>query len=37
MLRADGRFSDGVYILELLIRSLREGYRSARLEEGNGV
>ncbi len=30
-----GGFLMGVYILELLIRSLREGYRSVRLEEGN--
>ena len=32
-----GGFLMGVYILELLIRSLREGYRSVRLEEGNGL
>ena len=32
-----GGFLMGVYILELLIRSLREGYRSVRLKEGNGL
>jgi len=32
-----GGFLMGVYILELIIRSLREGYRSVRLEEGNGL
>jgi TRAP-type C4-dicarboxylate transport system permease small subunit len=32
-----GGFLMGVYILELFIRSLREGYRSVRLEEGNGL
>lgn len=32
-----GGFLMGVYILELLIRSLREGYRSVRLEEGSGL
>ncbi len=32
-----GGFLMGVYILELLIRSLREGYRSVGLEEGNGL
>jgi TRAP-type C4-dicarboxylate transport system permease small subunit len=31
-----GGFLMGVYILELLIRSLSEGYRSAGLVEGNG-
>ena len=32
-----GGFLMGIYILELLIRSLREGYRSERLEEGSGL
>lgn len=32
-----GGFLMGIYILELLIRSLREGYRSVRLEEGSGL
>ena len=32
-----GGFLMGVYILELFIRSLREGYRSVRLEEGIGL
>jgi TRAP-type C4-dicarboxylate transport system permease small subunit len=32
-----GGFLMGVYILELIIRSLREGYRSVRLKEGNGL
>ncbi|HBB18377.1 MAG TPA: hypothetical protein DCZ97_15770 [Syntrophus sp. (in: bacteria)] len=32
-----GGFLMGVYILELFIRSLREGYRSVRLEEGSGL
>ena len=32
-----GGFLMGVYILELIIRSLREGYRSVRLEVGNGL
>ncbi len=27
----------GLYIIELLIRSLHEGYRSVRLKEGNGL
>lgn len=32
-----GGFLMGVYILEMIIRSLREGYRSVRLKEGNGL
>ena len=32
-----GGFLMGVYILELIIRSLREGNRSVRLEEGRGL
>jgi len=32
-----GGFLMGVYILELLIRSLCDGYRSVRLEEGSGL
>jgi TRAP-type C4-dicarboxylate transport system permease small subunit len=32
-----GGFLMAVYILEMLIRSVREGYRSVRLEEGNGL
>ncbi len=32
-----GGFLMGVYILEIFIRSLREGYRSVRLKEGNGL
>jgi TRAP-type C4-dicarboxylate transport system permease small subunit len=32
-----GGFLIGVYILELTVRSLREGYRSVDLEEGSGV
>lgn len=32
-----GGFLMGAYILELIIRSLREGYRSVRLKEGNGL
>jgi TRAP-type C4-dicarboxylate transport system permease small subunit len=32
-----GGFLMGIYIMELLIRSLREGYRSVRLEEGSGL
>jgi TRAP-type C4-dicarboxylate transport system permease small subunit len=32
-----GGFLMGVYIMELFIRSLREGYQSVRLEEGSGL
>jgi TRAP-type C4-dicarboxylate transport system permease small subunit len=32
-----GGFLMGIYILEMFIRSLREGYRSVRLKEGSGL